>query len=177
MAIFRQNLNSFVEQKEVITNVSSVKPKEGVFMDEVSDLLVICTVTSVFLIGVSTAIAGFDKTKYGDIKLFATDMVIDTEGIQMTSVIGTLDGRIFMCGDEDGNLYEFYYQGGDAWFGKRFHLINHSVSGAMNFLPLFSYAQSSGKTLRFCFRKTIVTSRKKELFLWLLIVLAPFFLL
>ena len=63
----------------------------------------------------------------------------------MTSVIGTKDGRIFMCGQQDGNLYELHYQAIESWFGKRVQLINHSVGSVQSFLPRFASTASDGE--------------------------------
>ncbi|KAF8832270.1 hypothetical protein HHX47_DHR1001833 [Lentinula edodes] len=76
-----QEISSFVDQPYVITHVGLVKPKKGLFIEEISHLLVI-------LPGTSTQ---FRK----EVKLYATDLTISTE-VEMTSVAGTVDGRIFM---------------------------------------------------------------------------------
>jgi nuclear pore complex protein Nup155 len=62
----------------------------------------------------------------------------------MTSVVGSKDGRIFMCGSQDGNLYELHYQENESWFGKRVQLINHSVGGVQSLLPRFASSSSEG---------------------------------
>lgn len=62
----------------------------------------------------------------------------------MTSVVGTPDGRIFMCGQQDGNLYEMHYQAKDSWFGKRVQLVNHSVGGVQSLLPRFAASATDG---------------------------------
>ncbi|KAJ3475958.1 hypothetical protein NLI96_g11485 [Meripilus lineatus] len=130
-----QELSSFVDQPDVITHVALVKPKPGVFIDDISSLLVICTPLSVLLLGVSsTNVPGPNNRTRKEIKLYATDISIPTE-IEMTSVIGTQEGRIFMCGLQDGNLYELHYQEKEGWFGKRVQLINHSVGGMQSFIP------------------------------------------
>ena len=70
-------------------------------------------------------------------------MSIPTE-VEMTSVIGTNEGRIFMVGAQDGNLYELHYQEKEGWFEKRVQLINHSVGGVQSFLPLLNTSKTSG---------------------------------
>ncbi|TDL28525.1 nucleoporin [Rickenella mellea] len=138
-----QELSSFVEQPDIITHVALVKPKPNVFIDEITSLLVICTPVTVLLLGLSsTNISGLDNRPRKDIKLFATDMSISTDGVEMTSVIGMGDGRIFMCGGSDGHLYELHYQEKEVWFGKKFHLINHSASGMPTFLPILRIPQN-----------------------------------
>ncbi len=128
----------------MITHVALVKPKSGVFIDEITSLLVICTPVTVLLIGVSTHPApGPNNQTRMDIKLYATDMSIPVD-VEMSAVVGTPDGRIFMCGSQDGNLYELHYQEKEGWFGKRVQLINHSVGGMQSLLPRLGTANAEG---------------------------------
>jgi len=64
--------------------------------------------------------------------------------IEMTSIIGTQDGRIFMCGSQDGSLYELHYQETESWFGKRVQLVNHSVGGVQSLFPKFAGTRPEG---------------------------------
>ncbi|KAJ6575033.1 nucleoporin [Mycena capillaripes] len=130
-----QEISSFVDQPDVITNVAVVKPKQGLFIEEISSLLVICTPVSVLLIALSSSPVPGAKRK--EIKLYATDFTVATD-VEMTSVVGTAEGRIFMAGSQDGNLYELHYQENESWFGKRVQLINHSVGGVQSLLPRFA---------------------------------------
>ncbi|KAJ7634229.1 nucleoporin [Mycena polygramma] len=130
-----QEISSFVDQPDVIANVAVVKPKQGLFIEEISSLLVICTPVSVLLIALSSSPIPGGKRK--EIKLYATDFTVATD-IEMTSVVGTAEGRIFMAGSQDGNLYELHYQENESWFGKRVQLINHSVGGVQSLLPRFA---------------------------------------
>ena len=139
-----QELSSFVDQPDVITNVALVKPKSGVFIDEITSLLVICTPLTVLLIGVSThSVPGPNNQTRKDIKLYATDMSVQVD-VEMSSVVGTPDGRIFMCGSQDGHLYELHYQEKEGWFGKRVQLINHSVGGMQSLLPRLGSSSAEG---------------------------------
>lgn len=140
-----QELSSFVDQPDVITDVALVKPKPGVFIDDITSLLVICTPVSVVLLGVSTSsVMGPNNRTHKDIKLYATDMSIAVD-VEMTSVIGTQEGRIFMCGVQDGCLYELHYQEKEGWFGKRVQIINHSVGGVQSLLPRLSAPKSEDR--------------------------------
>ncbi|KAL1748480.1 Non-repetitive/WGA-negative nucleoporin C-terminal-domain-containing protein [Schizophyllum fasciatum] len=130
-----QEINSFAEQPDVIRAVAVVKPKRGLFIEAIQHLLVICTKLSVLLIAVSFA-PGEGGRK--ELSMYATDLSVSTDEVQMTSVVGTNDGRIFMCGADDGNLYELHYQESEGWFGKRIQLINHSAGGVQSFLPRFT---------------------------------------
>ncbi|TRM60230.1 Non-repetitive/WGA-negative nucleoporin C-terminal-domain-containing protein [Schizophyllum amplum] len=130
-----QEINSFVDQPDVIRAVAVVKPKRGLFIEAIHHLLVICTKLSVLLIAVSLTPAEDGRT---ELNMYATDLSVATDEVQMTSVVGTNDGRIFMCGADDGNLYELHYQESEGWFGKRIQLINHSAGGVQSFLPRFT---------------------------------------
>lgn len=77
--------------------------------------------------------------------MYATDMSISTDGIEMSNVVGTADGRIMMSGNQDGNLYELHYQETESWFGKRVKLVNHSIGGVQSLLPKFSSTKSEGQ--------------------------------
>ena len=140
----RHEISSFVDQPHVITEVALVKPKTGLFIEEISSLLVICTPVTVLLLGVS-----FSSTtawQYQHIKLYATDLSVSTD-VEMTSLASTQDGRIFMCGAQDGCLYEFHYQENESWFGKRVQLVNHSVGGVQSLLPRFAALSQEGEHL------------------------------
>jgi nuclear pore complex protein Nup155 len=132
---FRDELSSYVDQPDVITRVALVRPKPGVFIDEITHILVICTPITILLIGISSTPApGRNGRLHNAIQLFATDMSVSIDS-EMNSVAGTTDGRIFLTGADDGNLYELHYQESESWFGKRVQLINHSVSGVSSLFP------------------------------------------
>ncbi|KAG8219746.1 nucleoporin [Butyriboletus roseoflavus] len=133
--IHGQDITSFVDQPDVITHVAVVHPKPSVFVDEISSIMVLCTPVSVLLIGLSTS--PLPQSNRKDIKMYATDMSVSTD-VEMSSVIGTPQGRIFMAGSQDGSLYELHYQQSESWFGKRVHLINHSVGAVQSLFPRFS---------------------------------------
>ena len=126
------------------------------FIDDISHILVVCTHVSVILLGLSTSQStGPDNRLHRDLKLYATDMTISTDGVEMSSVVGTNDGRIFMCGVGDGILYELHYQEKEAWFGKRLQLINHSAGGLSSFIPILRSAQSEGQIVQLLLYTTI----------------------
>jgi nuclear pore complex protein Nup155 len=69
-------------------------------------------------------------------------MVIDLDN-EMDGIVGTKDGRIFMTGVEDGNMYELYYQVEEGWFSKRIRLNNLTIGALQNLLPsVFGYKQA-----------------------------------
>lgn len=113
-------------------------------MDDIQHLLVICTPISVLLIGVALSpVQGPENRIRKELQLYATDLSVSTD-VEMSSVIGTEDGRIFLRGAQDGHLYEFHYQEKDSWFGKRVHLIDHSRGAMQSLLPRFVTAGSEG---------------------------------
>lgn len=87
---------------------------------------------------------GPDNRFRKEIQFYATDRNVPTD-IEMISVVGTRDGRIFMAGAQDGCLYELHYQETESWFGKRVQLINHSVGGVQSLLPRFASTTNDGK--------------------------------
>ena len=136
-----QDLSSFVDQPDVITHVAIVNPKPGVFVDEINYLLVLCTPLTVILLGVSAT--DVDHTSRKEIKLFDLDMSVPCD-VEMISVAGAADGRIFMAGSQDGHLYELHYQEKEGWFGRRVQLINHSVGSVQSFFPRFTTSRAEG---------------------------------
>jgi nuclear pore complex protein Nup155 len=140
-----QDISSFVDQPDVITHVAVVKPRAGVFVDEITSVMVICTPVSVLLIGLSmSTVLGTNNRSRKEIKMYATDMTVSTD-IEMTSVVGMSDGRIFMCGSQDGCLYELHYQQSESWFSKRVHIVNHSVGSVQSLFPRFTSPKSEGQ--------------------------------
>ncbi|KAH8835728.1 nucleoporin [Flagelloscypha sp. PMI_526] len=140
-------LNSFLDQPDIISHVALVPAKPGLFIDDISSLLVICTPVSVLLIAISykPPPPGADRAARNELQMYSTDLSVQTE-IEMTSVIGMSDGRIFMRGVQDRNLYELHYQESESWFGKRIQLVNHSMGGVGNILSRFTTASPSCQT-------------------------------
>lgn len=137
----RQEIASFLDQPDTITHVALVKPKPGLFIDEITSLLVLCTPVTVLLLGVSLADQEGSPSKL--LSLYATDFTVQCD-VEMTSVAGTEDGRIFMTGIQDGSLYELHYQATESWFAKKVQIINHSVGGVQSLLPRFTSSTNEG---------------------------------
>ncbi|KAJ2829710.1 hypothetical protein GGI24_002080, partial [Coemansia furcata] len=99
----------------------------GVFVDTIKHVLVVATPLGAFLLGV-----GYDGGKLagmrgggsgGEVTLYATQISVPADGVAMTSMCGTSDGRVFMSGS-DGALYELAYQSEDGWLTKKAKKIN-----------------------------------------------------
>ena len=119
----------YEEQPYSISSCALVSPKPGVFIDEIQRVLVLSTKATLQLIGLSRDVAT------GELKMYDTDMVVETDGNEMTSVVGTTDGRVFMTGIDDGCLYELLYQAEEGWFSKRVRLENRSVGPLNRLIP------------------------------------------
>ncbi|KAF8527887.1 nucleoporin [Hysterangium stoloniferum] len=127
---------TFEVQEDVILHVGLVKARPDVFIDEIKHLLVLSTAKSILLIGVADVpVSG--PSPSGDaprleVKLYETGFIHAAK--EMQSIVGTKDGRIFMCGVEDGYLYELIYQSSEGWFSKKLSLICHSSGGSITSL-------------------------------------------
>lgn len=90
-----------VEEDDIV-GAAFVQPKEGVFTQEINQLLIVSTVKEVKIIAVSYNVSsGF--------KVFKTDMSTNTSGINMKAIVGTKFGRVFMLGT-DGNVWDLDYR-------------------------------------------------------------------
>ncbi|KDN49286.1 hypothetical protein RSAG8_01988, partial [Rhizoctonia solani AG-8 WAC10335] len=115
------------QQPNLITHVGLDRHRPGIFVDTIQQLLVLCTPLAVQIIGV--------EITPSEMKLYETDISISTDGVEMTSVVSSKLGRIFMLGIQDGCLYELTYQAAESWFTKKPALVNHSTSGYASFIP------------------------------------------
>ncbi|PIA16802.1 nucleoporin-domain-containing protein [Coemansia reversa NRRL 1564] len=129
---------SFEDQEQIIVSVAMVKPKPGVFVDSIKHVLVVATPLEVFLLGVSYNIGrlGGARGDGGEVTLYATQISVPADGVAMTSVVGTADGRVFMSGN-DGALYEFVYQSEDGWLTKKARKVCLTSTITSYFIPTF----------------------------------------
>ncbi|CAM0139157.1 unnamed protein product [Umbelopsis sp. WA50703] len=113
-----------------IISVILAPTKPGVFLPEVSHVLVVATAKQIATIGISV------DTKSGSLSFFETDMCVPSDNIRMTRLCATKAGRIFMAG-EDGYLYEFDYKPQESWFARRCRKVCHPPSKLSYFLSLY----------------------------------------
>ncbi|KAK9723027.1 hypothetical protein K7432_002235 [Basidiobolus ranarum] len=131
---------TYEDQDQLITSVGLAKAKPGIFVEEVHYILVLATPLEIILLGLSISersvqVAGSERIPT-DITLYNTLMAAQSDNVSMTSIIGTENARIFMCGS-DGNLYELTYQAEEGWFTKKCYLINHTSSPYSSLIPTF----------------------------------------
>lgn len=159
---------SYEHPERVIQSVGLVQPRAGVFIESIKHVLVICTSTSVSLLGLaiedapanstssngnaassstttnptnasatpSTSAGARNPSTGKQLKLFVTEMSASTDGVQLSDVCGTDEGRIF-CKGNDGCLYEVMYQASEGWFSNRCGLRNVTNPRLSNLVPNF----------------------------------------
>lgn len=134
---------------DTIVSVALVKPKHDVFVESVQYLLAIATTVQVLLCAVVISPEG--EISIGQSKLctfcFLTTSAhynVSTDNVNMHKVLGTKNGRIFLCGS-DGCLYEVDYSLQDGWFRNKIRKMNRTSSSMFStFLPFLQYQSQEG---------------------------------
>ncbi|PRP83643.1 nucleoporin [Planoprotostelium fungivorum] len=120
----------FEEVKQIISNVGLVAPKSGIFPQQTEWILVVSTSVEILLIeilGISIASMEARLSEYS----------VASDDVQMTKIVGTKEGRIFM-GGLDGHLYEILYGVKEHFFQKKCRKICHTSNGL---LSIFKFGQ------------------------------------
>ena len=130
-------LVGYEEQSNSITAVHLATPRPGVFVPAVTRLLVIATTEEVILIGVA-----LEKLTSGSfsVSLYETKMFIPIKGLNVNTIQGSAEGRIFFTGTSDYDLYELTYQQEERWFHSRCLKINHTSTRLSNLTPNFIFS-------------------------------------
>ena len=130
-------LVGYEEQSNCITAVTMVKPRFGVFVPAITHLLVVATTAEIILIGVA-----LEKLPVGTftVTLYETNMVVPVRGLNVLSIAGTADGRIFFTGTSDNDVYELTYQQEEKWFYSRCAKVNHTSSRLSHITPSFIFS-------------------------------------
>ncbi|ORZ09832.1 Nup133 N terminal like-domain-containing protein [Absidia repens] len=135
------------DQDQIISDVGLVRPKPGVFGDHIQYVLVVATPLEIILLGVGLQSSPSEPSR-NSMDLFATELCVSSDDIQMVSVQGTDNGRIFMCG-MNGHLYEFIYNHPKSWFSScSLHCLTLS-SASYYLLPKFSIFNSSSPGFKY----------------------------
>lgn len=119
---------------ETILSVGLVKPKPGIFQNYIRHLLVLTTTVEIVVLGVTFSVGNKNVSRPLN-ELHLTPEIIytlATDGIPVTVISSTENGRIFL-GGKDGSLFEILYQKELGWWGKRCKKVNHS-NRALSFL-------------------------------------------
>lgn len=123
----------FNDLDQCIISITVIPPKNDVFKNIVSHILVIATTTQVMLLPI--VFPDNNKGVRGYMEIHpCRDYTISTDNISMIKMVGTPSGRLFMCG-EDGNIYEFDYTLSNGWFSKKARKLNHTSNSLRLFIP------------------------------------------
>ncbi|GAB1319439.1 hypothetical protein MFIFM68171_09649 [Madurella fahalii] len=125
-------LIGYEEAAHTITAVALVPPKPGVFIKDITHILVVATTTEIHMLGVSAA-----PTPSGSrsVTLYQTNMAVHRGGSDVSHIVGTATGRIFLGGETDTDIYELFYQQEEKWFSSRCGKINHTHPGWSSVVP------------------------------------------
>ncbi|TPX34337.1 hypothetical protein SmJEL517_g02942 [Synchytrium microbalum] len=118
------------DQEQLISTVGLVKPRKNIFIKEIEYILVIATSLEILLVGV--AFSGPTK----ELKLYPTGFSVPTDGVRITNINGTSEGRLFLCG-ANGHVYELVYQAVEGLLSRKCWKIDRSSSFASYFMPTF----------------------------------------
>jgi nuclear pore complex protein Nup155 len=137
------DLIGYEDQHNNITAVKLVIPRAGVFVKEITHLLVVATVSEMILLGVAskletTTIPGSKLEVPGirTVSLYSTRMSISIRGINVQCIEGSAaSGRIFFSGRDSNEIHELTYQQEEKWFASRCGKINHTSPGYTSLVP------------------------------------------
>lgn len=125
-------LIGFEELSQTISGVKLVTPKPGVFVTEITHLIVVATADSMVLLGVAMQTT---PTGAKTIALYNTKMNILTRGLNVREIEASKKtGRIFFLGSEAEDIFEFRYQQEEGWFSGKCARICHTRSN-YDFVP------------------------------------------
>ncbi|KAK4201032.1 putative nucleoporin [Triangularia verruculosa] len=126
-------LIGYEELTHTITAVALVAPKPGVFVRTITHILVISTTTDVILVGVAAEPNASGGKK---VTLYQTKMAVHRGGSDVSYIVGTANGRIFVGGETDTDIHEIIYQQEERWFSSRCSKVNHTHAGWSAVVPL-----------------------------------------
>jgi nuclear pore complex protein Nup155 len=125
-------LIGYEDATHTITAVALVPPKPGVFVETITHILVVATSSEIILLGVSAT-----PTPSGSksVSLYQTKMAVHRGSSDVSHIVGTASGRIFLGGDTDTDIHELFYQQEERWFSSRCGKINHTNQGWSSVVP------------------------------------------
>ncbi|KAI8902657.1 Nup133 N terminal like-domain-containing protein [Globomyces pollinis-pini] len=137
--------NVHADPDQPILSVSLVKPISGVFLEQIEYLLVIATTLEISILGIAFSEPKVGDKPRGQLTIYRTEMSCHADSVNMKTIIGTSNGRIFMLGN-DGQLFELEYQAQEQWFHRKVRKLNRSSSNLAVFVPsFFNWALSKEK--------------------------------
>lgn len=136
-------LVGFEEQPSNITCVKLVRPRPGVFVGTIEYLLVVATVSDIFLIAVECQRG--PEGVHG-ITMYRTGLSTSVRKINVTAIAGSsTTGRIFFGDGSTEDVYELNYQQEDKWFSSKCSKTNHvTTSIGLPTLPFYGPTRQAG---------------------------------
>lgn len=127
-------LLGYEEAVNSITAVKLAKPRPGVFVPAITDLLVVATGSDVHLIGMACGKDTPDSPI--SVSLYQTKMQVPIRGINVQCIAASAKtGRIFFAGRNDNEVHELTYQQEEKWFQNRCARVCHTRKGYESFIP------------------------------------------
>ena len=129
-------LQGYAGQQHRITAVKLARPRPGIFVNTITHILVVATVSEIHLIGLAT-----QKSAAGivSLSLYETGMQATVKGLNVNCLVGSSKtGRIFFGTTTNNDVWEFTYQQEDKWFSNKCAKINHTQSSVTAIGSIFS---------------------------------------
>jgi len=141
-------LIGFEDQSNSITAVKLVIPRSGVFVKDITHLLVVATTVEMILLGVASKL---QPSGVQTMSLFQTKMTQNIRGINVQTIEGSsATGRIFFSGTNDNELWELTYQQEEKWFSSRCGKVNHTNTGYGAFVPAIWSVKPQERIVQMC---------------------------
>ena len=144
-----RDFTHYLKSQYEIIDVALVRPKSSIFNESVEWIVVVVTPMEIVLLaaifkspdhsGISSFVGTSNEPKnYSalDLSLCETGLTFPSDEVNMVSVCGTKDGRVFLAGS-DGNIYELIYQAESDWFSPKCKKINRTASPLSYIIPTF----------------------------------------
>lgn len=129
MTYRRTDFYSYEGMPDVVVSVGLVRPKRGIFGEEIEYLIAIASNSELRLLGVNVQASG-------DLAMYLTHISVGSDGILFLSICGLSNGQLYLAG-HDGNLYELEYEAEESWFKRKCSLVNLTRSKLSLFIPTF----------------------------------------
>lgn len=134
-------LIGFEEQSNNITAIKLVVPRAGVFVKEITHLLVVATTAEILLLGLAASRSSSGVTS---VALYQTRMSLSIRGTDVRVIEGSsATGRIFFTGALDNDVYELTYQQEEKWFANRCGKLNHTSPGYTSLVPVSLWSKKT----------------------------------
>jgi nuclear pore complex protein Nup155 len=138
-------LIGYEDQHSNITAVKLVIPRAGVFVKDVTHVLVVATVNEIILLGVASKLetittpgSKLETPGIRTVTLYQLNMKVGIRGINVQCIEGSAaTGRIFFSGRDSNEIHELTYQQEEKWFASRCGKINHTNPGYTALMPAF----------------------------------------